>query len=242
MARECKSPGPIRSMMSVSMTSSTVPAEVLTLPPPSEPVPQASSRNFNLKMKDVVHNSEVIVGKLSVNNVEAKVLIDLGATRSFISENFAGRLNCDKKNMSEIMNILGEFDIILGMDWLRKNNAQIDSSKRVYSRTRNRNKVMFKGQKQGQMFLSADQQNKLLGKGYEAFLAYVVNTKKEVPRKEKNMLVKELPNVFPEELPGVPLDRQIEFEINLALGAEPVLKAPYKMEPTEMKELASELQ
>ncbi|XP_074339169.1 uncharacterized protein LOC141714008 [Apium graveolens] len=148
--------------MSVATTSATVPTEVLALPSPSESVPQASARTFNLKMKDTVQNLDVIAGKLSINNVEAKVLTNSGATRSFISESFAGRINCDKKDMNEVMSIvisnqekvpviqfcpeceidisghkfpvdlilfkLGEFNIILGMDWLRKNSAQIDCS------------------------------------------------------------------------------------------------------------------
>ncbi|KAL8098450.1 hypothetical protein AgCh_031270 [Apium graveolens] len=55
-------------------------------------------------------------------------------------------------------------------------------------------------------------------------------------------IVHKFPDVFPDELPGLPPDRQIEFEINLAPGTEPVSKAPYRMAPAEMKELASQLQ
>ena len=69
-----------------------------------------------------------------------------------------------------------------------------------------------------------------------------MDSKKEVPSIEEISIVKEFPDVFPEELPGLPPDRQIEFEINLAPGTEPVSKAPYRMAPAEMKELASQLQ
>ena len=45
------------------------------------------------------------------------------------------------------------------------------------------------------------------------------------------------PNVFPEELPGLPPDRDIEFEIELLPGTTPISKAPYRMAPVEFKEL-----
>ena len=51
-----------------------------------------------------------------------------------------------------------------------------------------------------------------------------------------------LSDVFPDELPGLPPDREIEFAIDLAPGTEPVSKAPYRMAPVEMKELATQLQ
>ncbi|XP_074337008.1 uncharacterized protein LOC141674185 [Apium graveolens] len=96
--------------------------------------------------------------------------------------------------------------------------------------------------KKRKVFHYGGKANKLLRKGYEAFLAYVVNTENEVPSKEEILVVKEFPDVFLEELRGLPPDRHIEFEINLAPGAEPVSKAPYRMAPTKMKELASQLQ
>ena len=52
----------------------------------------------------------------------------------------------------------------------------------------------------------------------------------------------EFPDVFPDELPGLPPDREIEFAIDLEPGTEPVSKAPYRMAPVEMKELARQLQ
>ncbi|KAL8155242.1 hypothetical protein AgCh_000568 [Apium graveolens] len=236
--------------MNVASTSASVPAEVLALPPPPTTTPQATARTFDLKMKDVVQNSEVIAGTLLLNNVEAKVLIDSGATRSFISETFVDKLQYDKMVMNEVVNVvienqekipmsqlypkceidisgykfsadlilfkLGEFDIILGMDWLGKNNSQINcKSKKA---------------------------KKLLRKGCESFLAYVVDSERDNLSIEDIPVVNEFPDMFLDKLPGLPPDRQIEFEINLALGTEPVSKAPYRMAPAEMKELASQLQ
>ena len=52
----------------------------------------------------------------------------------------------------------------------------------------------------------------------------------------------DFPDVFPEELPGLPPVREVEFNIELIPGAEPISKAPYRMAPIELKELKEQLQ
>ncbi|KAL8125846.1 hypothetical protein AgCh_013227 [Apium graveolens] len=86
------------------------------------------------------------------------------------------------------------------------------------------------------------QAKRLLRKGNEAFLAYVEDTKKEVPIIQDIPVVKKFEDVFPENLPGLPPDREIEFAIELAPGTTPVSKSLYRLAPVEMKELASQLQ
>ena len=51
----------------------------------------------------------------------------------------------------------------------------------------------------------------------------------------------EFPDVFPEELPGVPPERQVEFHVDLVPGAAPISKAPYRLAPLDMQELSSQL-
>ncbi|GJV80277.1 putative reverse transcriptase domain-containing protein [Tanacetum coccineum] len=58
---------------------------------------------------------------------------------------------------------------------------------------------------------------------------------KEVP------IVQDFPEVFPEDLPGIPPTRQVEFQIDLIPGAAPVARAPYRLAPSEMKELSDQL-
>ncbi|GJV70446.1 reverse transcriptase domain-containing protein [Tanacetum coccineum] len=57
-----------------------------------------------------------------------------------------------------------------------------------------------------------------------------------------NNVVTEFPEVFPEDLPGIPPTRQVEFQIDLVPSATPVVRAPYRLAPSEMKELAEQLQ
>ena len=49
-------------------------------------------------------------------------------------------------------------------------------------------------------------------------------------------------DVFPDELPGLPPQREVEFTIELVPGAEPISKAPYRMAPLELQELKEQLQ
>ena len=59
---------------------------------------------------------------------------------------------------------------------------------------------------------------------------------------EEIPIVQEFLDVFPEDFPGLPPDREIEFCIDLIPGAAPIAKAPYKMAPTELKDLKMQIQ
>ncbi|GKB63271.1 putative reverse transcriptase domain-containing protein, partial [Tanacetum coccineum] len=64
--------------------------------------------------------------------------------------------------------------------------------------------------------------------------------------KEKRLedvpVIRDFPEVFPDDLPGLPPPRQVEFKIELVPGAAPVARAPYRLAPSELKELADQLQ
>ncbi|GKB69527.1 hypothetical protein Tco_0930939, partial [Tanacetum coccineum] len=60
-------------------------------------------------------------------------------------------------------------------------------------------------------------------------------------RLEDVPIVRDFPDVFPEDLPGLPLTRQVEFQIDLIPGVAPVAWAPYRLTPSEMKELSEQL-
>ena len=76
-------------------------------------------------------------------------------------------------------------------------------------------------------------------------MAYVMDIRVDSGRTrsvEEVPIVREFPDVFPEELSGVPPMRQLEFSIDLVLGAAPIAKVPYRLAPPEMQELSSQLQ
>ncbi|KAJ0479687.1 putative nucleotidyltransferase, Ribonuclease H [Helianthus annuus] len=78
--------------------------------------------------------------------------------------------------------------------------------------------------------------------GCIAFLVHVVDKKAEKRKVEDIPVVREYPEVFPEDLPGLPPQRQVKFSIDLVPGAAPVAKASYRLAPTEMQELSTQLQ
>ena len=81
---------------------------------------------------------------------------------------------------------------------------------------------------------------RLLNRGCERYLAsVVVETKKQRPKLEDILVVNEFPKLFLEELSRLPPDWEIEFKIDLLPGTAPISKAPYRMAPSELKELKS---
>ncbi|GKA15901.1 putative reverse transcriptase domain-containing protein [Tanacetum coccineum] len=74
------------------------------------------------------------------------------------------------------------------------------------------------------------------------FLAIRYREQVEENRMEDVPVIHDIPEVFPEELPGLPPPRQVEFQIDLVPGAAPVARAPYRLAPSEMKELSIQLQ
>ncbi|GJT01341.1 putative reverse transcriptase domain-containing protein [Tanacetum coccineum] len=83
------------------------------------------------------------------------------------------------------------------------------------------------------------------GKRFPIFLAHVttkeIEDKSERKQLEDVPIVQDFPEVFPEDLPGLPPTRQVEFQIDLVPGAAPVARAPYRLAPSEMKELSEQL-
>ena len=79
-------------------------------------------------------------------------------------------------------------------------------------------------------------------KGCETFLALILDFKRGQVDVEKIPVVREFPYVFPEELPGIPLEREVDLAIEIVPGTVPMSRAPYRMAPTDLKELKSQLQ
>jgi hypothetical protein len=89
--------------------------------------------------------------------------------------------------------------------------------------------------------LSAIQAIKSVRKGAQAYLAYV-QAKPEVRVKLEDIpVVRNYPDVF-SEITGLPPDQEVEFSIDLIPGTQPIHKAPYRMAPTELRELKEQLQ
>ena len=85
--------------------------------------------------------------------------------------------------------------------------------------------------------MTAMRASKMLQKSYQGYLAYAIEVRDNGSRLEDIPVVREFSDVFSEDLVGIPPNREIDFQIELAPGTEPISKAPYRMAPSKLKEL-----
>ncbi|KAJ8761158.1 hypothetical protein K2173_001214 [Erythroxylum novogranatense] len=140
---------------------------------------------------------------------------------------------------------MGGLDVILGMDTLEKYHANLDcKQKTVEVELEDGSRVVFLGDRKASppWIVSAMTAERLMSKGCEAFLAYVLDTEANRGRLEDIPVVRKFPDVFPEELLGLPPPREIEFPIELLPGTTPISIPPYRMAPAELKELKVQLE
>ncbi|GJW57562.1 putative reverse transcriptase domain-containing protein [Tanacetum coccineum] len=198
----------------------------------------------------------VVAGTFLLNNRYAYILFDTGADRSFVSTAFStlldivpnaldhgydvelanGRIigvnnilmGCTLNFLNHpfIINLMpvemGSFDVIIGMDWLSRYSAVIDCAKKIVHIPSKSEILIVRGDGYSE--------------GHRMRLNVISCTKSKEKQLEDVSVVKDFPEVFPEDLPGLPPVRQVEFHIDLVPGAAPVARAPYRLAPSEMKE------
>ncbi|GMJ03684.1 hypothetical protein HRI_004037600 [Hibiscus trionum] len=137
------------------------------------------------------------------------------------------------------------FDVILGMDWLTEHGSRINfETNRISLRLADDYEIVVVGEnvKFLSNVVSVLEAKRLVEMGCEAYLAYVMNPNMSEVRPQDIQTVCDFPSVFPEELSGLPPDREVEFAIETYSDSAPVSIAPYRMAPKELKELKTQLQ
>ncbi|GJY17624.1 putative reverse transcriptase domain-containing protein [Tanacetum coccineum] len=205
-------------------------------------------------------DSNVITGTFLLNNRYASVLFDTGADRSFVSTAFSSQIDITPSTLDHyydveladeriiglnaiiqgcILNFLNHpfnidlmpieldsLDVIIDMDWLSKYQAVIGNETHLN-------------------IISCTKTKKYMLKGFPIFLAHVTTKETEDKSEKKRLkdvpIVQNFPEVFPEDFLGLPPTRQVEFQIDLIPGAALVAQAPYRLAPSEMKELSDQL-
>ncbi|KAA3470585.1 hypothetical protein EPI10_016280 [Gossypium australe] len=148
--------------------------------------------------------------------------------------------------LADLMELpFGEFDLILGMDWLVKHRANLDcAAKRMALKSSEGEEVVVIGERRDYLsnVISALRAEKLVRKGCKAFLAYVSTSDVKGLSVDDVRKVKNFLDVFPEELLGLPPNCEVKFGIELLPRTALVSIAPYRMAPKELVELKAQIQ
>ncbi|GJW68714.1 putative reverse transcriptase domain-containing protein, partial [Tanacetum coccineum] len=130
------------------------------------------------------------------------------------------------------------------MDWLSRYDAAILCGEEKVRIPLEGKTLVIEGNRNNSRLkvVSCIKTQKYIKNGCELFLAQVTKQESKEKRLEDVPVIRDFPEVFPKELPGLPPPRQVEFHIDLIPGAAPVARAPYRLAPSEMKELSAQLQ
>ncbi|KAI3819574.1 hypothetical protein L1987_13415 [Smallanthus sonchifolius] len=213
---------------------------------------QARGRAFVMGAGDARQDPNIVTGTFPINDHFASILFDTGADMSFVSNDFKSLLGIkasklDQNYTIELANgkLIKTKEVIQGCTLCLKNHTfSIDLlPKIVHIPLPDEEVISIQGEKSGVTLrmINCMKARKYLRKGYCVFLAHVVEKKPEERRLEDIPIVKDYPKVFPEDLPGLPPPRQVEFRIDLVPGAAPVARSPYRLAPSEMQELSNQL-
>jgi hypothetical protein len=198
---------------------------------------------------------DVVLGMFRINSVPAKILFDSGASHSFVTETFVHTGNLKPSRMDRLMIvqipgstaktqlscrnvpvelhgvhfkadliILGTkgLDVVLGMDWMSKYQGHTDCARKSITVTNSE---------------GMQTEHIVTMPSCKAYYKKSVSG----PTLDQVPVVCEYPDVFPEELPGMPPGRDIEFIIELILGTAPIAQRVYRMNPQELEELKRQL-
>nr|GEZ39913.1 hypothetical protein [Tanacetum cinerariifolium] len=227
-------------------------------PKPGNNRNRAQGRAFTLGVAEAPQDSNVVTSTFSLNDHFAIVLIDSGVDYSFISTNFLPLIDIKPSiinpgyeieiasGIKVVTNMIvrccrleleghtfiidlipfghGSFDVIIGMDWLSNLRAKIVCFEKIV-----------------QIPLSNGDILEVHGERPEGNLKQLKTMKVNESKLKDIPVVRKFPDVFLEDLSGLPPFHEVEFRIDLIHGTMPVAKLPYRLAPTEMQELANQL-
>ncbi|XP_070010315.1 uncharacterized protein [Nicotiana sylvestris] len=212
----------------------------------------------------------VVTGILTIQSHDVYALIDPGSTLSYVTPFVAMEFGIEPDQLHEPFSVstpVGEpitvgrvysrntttdlielgmvdFDVIMGMDWLYYCFSKLDCRTRTMRlEFYNDPDVEWKGDNvvpKGRL-ISYLKAAKMIKKRCICHLVWVTDTNVEAPSLESVLVVNRFPDVFPDELPGIPPDREIDFGIDVMPGTQPISIPPYRMALAELKKLKEQL-
>jgi hypothetical protein len=214
----------------------------------------------HLEAEAIQDAQDVAVGMFPVKSYPAKVLFDTCATHSFVSASWVeshnipieplipplrvnsvgGKVQSDRICLNLRIEIKGiafpaslvvmgtqGLDFILGMNWLHRNQATNSCDKRTVKLVSPSGKEVVT-----ELYLPELE---------EGACHHLLVDDKESNPIEAVRIVSEFPDVFPEELPGMPPERNVEFAIELIPGTTPISKRAYRVSGPELVELKKQI-
>ncbi|GJR47833.1 putative reverse transcriptase domain-containing protein [Tanacetum coccineum] len=206
---------------------------VATTPPRNEFAnsnPKGRAFNVNVNAMEAVQDPNVVMGTFSLNDHFVTVLFNSGADFSFISTEFVPLLNVRPSIINpgyviEVADGHGSFDVIVGMDWLSQHKALIVCHEKVVEIPVEDGRILRVHKERAVGITKA-----------------LKSAKEDEPKLSDISMVREFIDVFPEDLSGLPQQRQVEFRIDLVPVVTLVTKSPYRLASLEMQELSRQLQ
>nr|GEX76835.1 hypothetical protein [Tanacetum cinerariifolium] len=204
----------------------------------------ANGRTYLPRDKNAHQDPNVVKGMFLLSHYPARTLFDSGANRSFVSISFASILNIPSITLDTTYNIekadgnlISTNTVIQGctltllnqhfeIDLLPIKPGSFDIVIGMDWLSKYHAKILC--------------DEKVIHIPIEDETLIIREIRQEIL--ENIPVVREFPDVFPKELPGLPLVRQVEFQIDLIPKAAPVARAPYRLAPSEMQELSNQLQ
>jgi hypothetical protein len=191
----------------------------------------------------ITRNLNVLPSRLNVGMVVSTLLgknINIDEVYKGVIDIEGAELRADPMPLA-----LDDFDLILGMDWLSRHRARVDClTKTVNLQDVSGKRVVFRGERRviSNSMISVMTAGKLIKKGCPTWLSHVRELKKGSIELTNIPIVKEFPNVFLKELPGLPPIKEIEVSIETLPGVNPIAQSLYRMAPIELVELKIQLQ
>nr|GEY90658.1 hypothetical protein [Tanacetum cinerariifolium] len=177
-------------------------------------------------IRDAEHNQgpNVVMGTFLLNNRYAIVLFDSGADKILVDIKF--------------YHLIDIKPIKLNLSY----EVELADGKEVHVPYRNKTLVVKSDSGVSRLkVISCIKARKYIERGSQLFLAQVTETEPAKKQPQDVPVICNFPEVFPDDLPGLPPPRQVEFKIKLIPGAAPVTRMPYRLAPSELKELSDQL-
>ncbi|KAI3698239.1 hypothetical protein L6452_31352 [Arctium lappa] len=244
---ECKESGHIRSECPKVKTNFSGGNKV--------DAPKTTWRAFQMTTEEANASTDVVSGTFLLNSVPTRILFNSGASFSFVSSSFCPKLSMPTTSLEDALVVeLDDGDQVVVRDILRNCKLKIEGREFPIDLmpmviggfdvvVDGHAATVYGDRRKGEVaIINMAKAWKCLAKGCSFFLAYAIDTKLEKKKLEDVEVVREFPDVFPDDLPGLPPDRQVEFKIDLTPGVAPIARAPYRLAPSEMKEMMSQLQ